>query len=362
MALVKQIKALKSSAQPFSHVIAVMDGGGSIEVFHALRQLLGEGVRFAAVEQTKNGIIRHTDQLGFPVVSVAGAALKKNIESYLIARSMEQYIIEILSTMNLQGKGIGIVGASGAIGKSMVNNLFGLIRKNFPTANMTFSAYNLLKSEIEGVYWQSNFFDFLSSAHIIISASGQDITRYLTIQQMRQLKEKEIYFINMGSANEFEALLKYLDTESALVKSNARGEICHGKLRIGCLGMPANLFLASQGGMSANQFDHPDDFMLTRLLMYCATIQANVLLQLGYGHCREIFKLSSVLQHCALHQCASTLLNRHPALRTQIDFFANQRELERYSDGQAPPWEVDNMLNQIFASEAFTLPFSNKMR
>jgi hypothetical protein len=341
------LKSLEKHTQ-IPGVIIVSDGGIAKQMDEIYKQL-GIKTPIAYVEQTTQGIslVRpYVSELSGPVISVAESAAKKEIEAMIIARNLSKASATLLCAPTPPK--IGVIGASGAIGKSLVNALYAKLVALYPEAQPNLYAYNLLTREIEGVQWLDNLTDLLSAADIIFSATGNDVTRELSHEEVRKLinSETKKTLVNLASADEFEDLLKHIHAVDPTRKHRVTDDLTCGSLHLMSGGMPHNLALAIE---QPEKFDHPEDFALTRGLMYAAMIQAASLLHFNLVE-PELYQLNAHLQQFVLHQVKDSIIRRHPDLAEPIESLSGVEALTQRSQGKVVPDVVDEMLRAAASS------------
>lgn len=327
-------------------VIVVSDGAGVIREFDQMyRQLVpGDMQPIGYVEQTTEGVnlVRpYVEDLSGPVVNSAGSALKKMIEANIIARNLIDAATSLIDEAHESR--IGVVGSSGAIGKSLISALHGHLKALSPQhVSPKIFAYNLLKRELEGVHWLNDLSDLLEECDMIFSATGADITRVLSSEEMYALvnSDKTRTMINLASGTEFESLLRFLQLLGPREASHSVEDLTFGSLHIKAGGMPYNLALAIR---QPDDFDHPEDYVLTRGLMYAAKLQVALLIhhkQTNPG----LYRLSPSLQYFILRNLYPLLAERHPVVIDQMDSLLDIGEIERQSQGLPLPGSLEDQI------------------
>ena len=331
----------------------VISDSGSTTVIDEIYTQVGVQQPTAYIEQTTRGLfsIRHmAKNLNGFVINIAESALKKEIESQIIALNLISGIESVLAGRDTIR--LGVIGAAGTIGKALVSTLTSQFSQHHPGKKVEFFAYNLRRNKMTGVLWLDSLAETIAVSDIIFSATGSDISRLLTQRDMRDLLQdspREKILVNLASADEFEDLLRFLQRErrhGAVHNYQSLAPIHVGNVTLLKSGMPYNLAAALDW---PSIYDHPTDFALTRGLMFSGVIQAAVMAELGVTDA-AIYSLSPSLQRFVLALCAPELKARYPQqalLHERMAQLSDVDAISQLNGGESLPDVVEERLSKM---------------
>lgn len=314
--------------------IAVVDDGGHLcEQVKNLVARSYPNTPVFYVEQTRSGINGHQDE----VINVAQCAVKQVIESKIIANNLLKLMKELLGQS--PNKHVGIIGAAGAMGSSMVDSISAYLKKTSPGKKVI--AFNLKPRVCNNIVWVNNIHDLIAQSDVIISASGRDAMKRIQSSVLKLIESGGKSFINMGSANELLTLVSLVQRECCTVIDKPLGDIVYGNSVIKCSGYPYNLVEA----MDDVDYDHPIDFAPTRGLLFAGLIQGWLLSINDYPV--QHYCLSPTLQQYVLNYCMPMLQNRHG---DDLDFerVDSVEKISALSVGEPLPSVLEDQLASIF--------------
>lgn len=246
-------------------VIILDDGGRCIE---EMPNFVPFNYLSASIEQTRGGLYSSgLDNLMLPLIEVATSAVKKHIESPLIAQAVLNRVKKILPKLALNEQAIcGVVG-NGAIGRAIAEYLLSLglhvlIYDENPTSFKGMSHKKLYKTP--------TLEKLLANASYVFGCTGKDITNGIDVFS---IVENDITFISCTSEDkEFSSLLKRIAEEGKRIYFGQMSDIT-------CSSDKETKITILKGGFPIN-FDGAlhsvpsQDIEITRALLLGACIQA----------------------------------------------------------------------------------------
>lgn len=268
------------------------------------------GVDVIGVEQTTRGIVRLKEGYGVypPVISVAGSALKKEIESNFIARAVAKEVQVLMKKIGK--KKIGVVG-TGNIGK--------LIIKEFEKANFSVSYYDFSRFNIMGSSRKGNITsvsEIIEKNDVIIGATGKDFLRGVVLDKSKGEK----YFISASSADvEFYSILNRAgfpsDSFETISFEPHKGLV----MKIINGGYPINF-------NRKHEIESAEDMQLTRTLLFAGFVEA---LEVPKKEKKAIiFKLDTTVQREILNIWITTKSEKGEI------FALSTKQIEKLSEGE----------------------------
>jgi S-adenosylhomocysteine hydrolase len=216
------------------------------------------GITIVGIEQTTRGIARLNDGCGVfpPVISVAGSALKKEIESDFIAEAIVTEVKNIFS--DIHKKKIGVVGM-GNIGKRIIDELEKI---NTAVTYYDFSKFNSMGSSRKGNITSAS--ELIEKNDIIIGATGKDFLKGVVLDKAKGEK----YLVSASSADvEFYSMLnragfpgENFETISFQSHQGLTLKILNG-------GYPINF-------NRKKEIEKAEDMQLTRTLLFAGFVEA----------------------------------------------------------------------------------------
>ncbi|MFA5872192.1 MAG: methyltransferase [Parcubacteria group bacterium] len=302
-------KALSHSKKAAISKIVIIDDGADIISNIPWADL--SGIDVIGVEQTTRGIVRLKEVYGNcpPVVNVAGSALKKEIESEIIAKAIAK---EICLVAKKTGKRkIGIVG-TGNIGK---NILVEMDRLKMAANYYDFSKFNAMGSSRKGNV--ASISEIIEKNDIIVGATGKDFLKGVVLDKSKGEK----YMLSTSSADvEFYSLLNRAgfpsDSFETIRLQPHKGLI----LKIMNGGYPINF-------NREKEIESAEDMQLTRTLLFAGFAMALEVPKKKKA--ATIYKLAADLQRQILNIWVA--LAREKSLRATLSTL----RIEKLSEGEA---------------------------
>ncbi len=246
-------------------VIILDDGGHCIE---EMPKFVPFNYLSASIEQTRGGLYSSgLDNLVLPLIEVATSAVKRHIESPLIAEAILNRVKKILPELALNKQAVcGVVG-NGAIGRAIAEYLLSL-GLNVMIYDENPNAYKGMTDK--KFYKTPTLEKLLANASHVFGCTGKDITKGIDIFG---LVENDITFISCTSEDkEFLSLLKRIAKEGKRIYFGQMSDIT-------CLSDRETKITILKAGFPIN-FDGTlcsvpsQDIEITRALLLGACIQA----------------------------------------------------------------------------------------
>jgi methylase of polypeptide subunit release factors len=300
-------KVLSHTKKTAISKIIIIDDGADILTNIPWNDL--DGIEVVGVEQTTRGIARLGDIYGVhpSVISVAGCALKKEIESFFIAEGIIQ---EVKALVKKTGKNkIGVVG-TGNIGKRIIS---GLEDSKMHVNSYDFSKFNAMGLPGKGSV--SSVSEIVEKNDIIVGATGKDFLRGVVLDKAKGEK----FLVSASSADvEFYSILN-----RAGFPSNSFETISfepHVGLNLNILngGYPINF-------NRAKEIEKAEDMQLTRTLLFAGFVEA---LRISKKEKKSlVFKLDTDFQR--------EILNALIALNSNIgNLTLSTQQISKLSEGE----------------------------
>jgi len=269
-----------------------------------------KGVTIVGIEQMTQGIARLNDGCGVfpPVINVAGSALKKEIETDFVAKTITDEIINIFA--DVHNKKIGIIG-TGNIGKGIID---GLEKNDAIITYYDSSKLNSMSSSRKGNITSTS--ELIEKNDIIIGATGKDFLKGVVLDKSRGEK----YLINASSSDvEFYTLLNragFPGENFETISFQSHPELT---LKILNGGYPINF-------NRKKEIEKAEDMQLTQVLLFAGFVEA-----LAFSKKEKksmIYKLNTDLQR--------EILNILIAVKSKdSDVRAiSTRQIEKLSEGE----------------------------
>ncbi|MFA5993869.1 MAG: methyltransferase [Parcubacteria group bacterium] len=288
--------------------IVIIDDGADIISNIPWQDLTGIDV--VGVEQTTRGIVRLRESYNAypPVISVAGCALKKEIESGFIARAIASEVQMLIRKIGK--KRIGVVG-TGNIGRLIIEELE---KENAAVSYYDFSRFNIMGATRKGNV--TSVSEIVEKNDVIIGATGRDFLRGVVLD--KSMGEK--YFLSASSADvEFYSILNRagfpvdnFETVSFQPHAGLTLKIVNG-------GYPINF-------NRKKEIEAAEDMQLTRTLLFAGFVEA---LEVSKKEKQSvIFKLDTDFQREILNIWIAVKSKKGtaPALST--------KQIEKLSEGE----------------------------
>ncbi|MDQ8040059.1 MAG: NAD(P)-dependent oxidoreductase [Rickettsiella sp.] len=242
--------------------VLVLDHGGYATSYIPVQIL--EQCKVIGVEKTTAGLTKFHDQglPPFPVIGVANCAVKKILESPLIAEA----IVNKLFPLVPQDRTVtcGIIGY-GAIGKALATKLLSMNYKVIVYDHHLFSLTTRQKINATG-----NLTNLIDSSDYIFGCTGQDIIK--SIEPFRTVQKDKTLISCSSEDKEFLPLLKAIQKKNNEMVSDPFAEAKYvtdrgATIRILKGGFPINF---DNSGESVPK----EDIQLTRALVLISILQA----------------------------------------------------------------------------------------
>lgn len=290
-------KVLSHAKKTAISKIIIIDDGADVLANIPWKEL--EGIDVVGVEQTTRGIVRLNESYGvYPsVISVAGCALKKEIESPFIAESIIKEVK--LLVKRIGKKKIGVVG-TGNIGKQLIA---GLEKLGMTVNSYDFSRFNVMGPSSVGSV--TSVSEIVEKNDIIIGATGKDFLRGVVLDKA----QGEKHLVSASSADvEFYSVLNRAGFPSDSFEDIAFES--HKGLTL----------IVMNGGYPINfnrtkEIEKAEDMQLTRTLLFAGFVEAleiskkekkSSIFRLDTGFQREILNAWIALDPKSKHSTLST--------------------------------------------------------
>lgn len=197
-----------SKKREIDRVIILDDGGRCIE---EMPRTLPFYYYSACIEQTRGGLYSSSiDRLASPLIEVATSAVKRHIESPLIAEAILSKVKHILPKLNLNKDTVCAVVGNGAVGNEMVKYLSSLGQTVIcydedPAVFKDISGYKPIRMQ--------NLETLLANCTHVFGCTGRDITKGIDVFDIAAVDD--MHFISCTSEDkEFASLLKRIAEEN----------------------------------------------------------------------------------------------------------------------------------------------------
>ncbi|HLF67228.1 MAG TPA: NAD(P)-dependent oxidoreductase, partial [Gammaproteobacteria bacterium] len=283
-------------------IVILSDGAALIEMAPPL-----DDYEVFAVEQTRHGRYSMNEQEArFPIINAAQSAVKQEIEPLLIQRAMLSRLQGMFDNIDKTKTNIGIVGY-GAIGKAVVQYLLANAYKV-----LVYDQDKTSMQDLPEINHAESLRYLIVNSHYIFGCTGQDITKEIDFFSINGW-DRHVGSLSSGDAELNNLLLKVqqlLDTTAdkdatVIVDTTKDVEV---KTRRG------NRLHILKGGFPVNFAgvdtpDDPEEFVLTRLILYASIIQGSKLFGKPYSGARNIMLDPHAQRHIALswHDALTTL-------------------------------------------------------
>lgn len=254
-----------SDKREIDRVIVLDDGGRCIE---EMPRTLSFYYPCASIEQTRGGLYSSSlDTLAIPLIEVASSAVKKHIESPLIAEAILNRVKKLLPSLNLNKQTIcGVVG-NGAIGNAITKYLLSLGQHVL----VYDENYHMFKNVAnKNLVIMPNIEMLMANCTHVFGCTGRDITKNVDVFN---IVESDITLISCTSEDkEFLSLLEKVAEEGKRFYFEPLADIT-------CLSNRRKKILILKSGFPINFDRHPwnvpaKDIEVTQGLLLGACIQA----------------------------------------------------------------------------------------
>lgn len=267
--------------------VIILDDGGYVSGF-LVEKFLRHNCRVVIVEQTTSGLKRARNY-PCPVVSVASSILKREVESIFIAESVLQALqrraVEIPRNVNC-----GIIGF-GAVGSALCH----VLREGGVERICVFDRNHVRRTAAatEGFTVLQDVKAFVEDSDLVFGCTGEDIGRLIDPGIVRRA-ERELLCVSCGSSDgEFASWISSRG-EARLYRRDGRiggngfddieGQFGCGRFRVLNGGFPMNLDRSAKS-------DPIDDFVLTRMLVFCGILQAVTMAEKNWSSANSVVSL-----------------------------------------------------------------------
>jgi S-adenosylhomocysteine hydrolase len=250
--------------------VVILDDGGYVSGF-LVEKFLEHNCRVVVVEQTTSGL-KYARNYPCPVVTVANSILKREVESIFIAESILQALAR-KKILIRSGVKCGIIGF-GAVGTALCREL----KKRGVKKIFVFDRNGERQTAAanEGFTILPNAKSFIEQSDLVFGCTGKDVGEIIKPTAVRR-SEKELLCVSCGSGDgEFAS---WISSPQQVRVYRRGGRICgnglddidgqfgSGNFRVLNGGFPVNLDRSAKS-------DPVDDFVLTRMLVFCGILQA----------------------------------------------------------------------------------------
>jgi hypothetical protein len=188
------------------HLIILDDGGSLISNLPSYK--LPASIKVAAVEQTTFGIRQpRLKFFTYPYIPVATSALKKVLESPIIAKSITSAIDKVFPNLHSKRTDCGVIG-KGVIGHAVANKLLELGHNVY-----VYDTNDLAFITMPGVYRESSVLNIIAKSEHVFGCSGFDIFADLDVRDVLDSIERDISFISCSSKE-----IEFLTLKRAVLK------------------------------------------------------------------------------------------------------------------------------------------------
>lgn len=276
--------------------VIILDDGGYVSGF-LVEKFLKHNCHVVVVEQTTSGL-KHVRDYPCPVVSVASSILKREVESIFIAESVVQALhrrrIRIQRDCNCGIAGFGAVGTA----------LCRVLKKNGVERISVFDQDHARRTAAakEGFTISPNAKSFVERSDLMFGCTGEDVGKMIEPGAVRR-SEKELLCVSCGSSDGEFANWISSKGKARLYRPGGRiggnglddigGQFGSGSFRVLNGGFPINLDRSAKS-------DPIDDFVLTRMLVFCGILQAITLAGKNWSNKNRIVSLHKDLER-AVH-------------------------------------------------------------
>ena len=276
--------------------VIILDDGGYVAEF-LVEKFLKHRCHVVVIEQTTSGL-KSARKYPCPVVPVASSILKREVESIFIADS----IVKALGRRRIlirPGLNCGVIGF-GAVGAALCRALKKLGVKTVSIFDLDSGRRTAAANEGFAVLQNANL--CVEQSELLFGCTGEDVGKMTEPSSVRR-NEKELLCVSCGSSDgEFASWmsakgLARLYRRRGRIGGNGfddvEGRFGSGSFRVLNGGFPINL---DRSVMS----DPVDDFVLTRMLVFCGILQAITLVGTSWANENRIVPLHKDLER-AVH-------------------------------------------------------------
>ena len=279
-----------------SKSVIVLDDGGYVGGC-LVEKFLKHNCHVVVVEQTTSGL-KHARNYPCPVVSVASSILKREVESIFIAESALQALhrrkVKIQRNVNC-----GIVGF-GAVGTALCR----VLKDDGVESISVFDRSHVRRTAAakEGFAVLRDAKAFVEQSDLVFGCTGEDVGKMIELGAVRRSK-KELLCVSCGSSDgEF----------ASWISSKGQAQLYRRGGRIGGDGLGdiegrfgTGRFCVLNGGFPINldrsaESDPINDFVLTRMLVFCGILQAITLAGRSWSNRNRIVPIQKDLER-AVH-------------------------------------------------------------
>ncbi|HVV67625.1 MAG TPA: NAD(P)-binding domain-containing protein [Gammaproteobacteria bacterium] len=253
---------LKQRKYQIDHIIVLDDGGSCLK---SVPKNLLENYQIIGVEQTSSGLAV-LDSVNYPVIEVASSAAKQKVESFMIAKSIEEKLEKNLPLRQMKSP-CGVIGL-GAIGSAVTEKLL-----EFGHTVYTFDINKEKNIPIKGAQVMHSIEDTIKFSNYVFGCAGKHVLNGVNLENIIQ---NDKVFISCSSQDkEFHSLLKKytevnrdeinspLDDLDFIFSDNIHTKILRG-------GFPINF---DGTGSAVSKCD----IQMTRGLLFAGLIQATLI-------------------------------------------------------------------------------------
>lgn len=338
-------KQFESAAETsaIERVIILDDGGRCIEEmphylpFHYLS---------TSIEQTRGGLYSSSlSKLMLPLIEVASSAVKKHIESPMIAEAVLNRVKKLAPNLNLDKKTVcGVIG-NGAIGNAITQHLLSLGQDVIIYDENTDTFKGVGNKKLVRV---RNIETLVANCSHVFSCTGRDITKDIDIFD---IVENDITLISCTSEDkEFSSLLQQLAEEGKRFYFEPLSDIT-------CLSNRQHKILILKSGFPINFDRHPScvpskDIEITRALLLGASIQAIVTASKPIADGLTIYQPErQMLDPYFQQQVLTEWLKHQPAQRYPQELLDNFNNPEWITANSGGIYHPNPVFNKGFAVE-----------
>ena len=277
-------------------IVVILDDGGYVSGF-LVEKFLKHNCRMVVVEQTTSGL-KYARDYPCPVVTVASSILKREVESVFIADSVFQALVRRRISIQA-GVKCGIIGF-GAVGTALCRALKKRGIKGIHVFDR--DSNRRIAAAKEGFKALQDAKSFVEQTDLIFGCTGKDVGEMIKPMAVRRGLKKLLCvscgsgdgeFLSWISSQEQVRLYRRGDRIGGNGLDNIDGQFGSGSFRVLNGGFPINLDRSAKS-------DPIDDFVLTRMLVFCGILQAITLAGKNWSNENRVISLHKDLER-AVH-------------------------------------------------------------
>ena len=304
--------------------LIILDDGGSL-ICNLATYKLPDTVKVAGVEQTIFGT--RDPRLKFftyPYVPVATSAIKKIIESPIIAKSVTTAISSLFPNLYNKRTDCGVIG-KGAIGQAVINKLLEL-GHNVYVYDTNDSAF----TSVQNIQREASVLNVIAKSEHVFGCSGFDIFNGLDIADVLESIDRDISFISCSSKE-----IEFLSLKNAIIKHNGTKLLLPSLSDIFFKTRKGHIGKICRGGFPINFHQDLEDPYMTmeesqmiRAMLACGVLSALLIARGSYNDGVTINQLDVTMLNPKLQKWyAKNYMRYCPETKNLVDQFNNLLKL-----------------------------------